>query len=366
MPACESVDVNAECEDSSLSTKKSHLIMRDPVDSMEPLESPSLGPPAAAPLAPRRSVFREVPWRYSDVLIGLTPVAAMRAASALIDPAWLSAVPWLPVAMLAQTWMLIYPLWIARRRNARLPRLPRPRTIFVETSIALLAVTASMVVLTVVFQVLIYFVGDQARSTMPLEPIARSPNRVDSLSLLILAVFVAPVAEEVFFCGMLYSALRQRLHLVVAVPLQAVVFGLLHPFGLADMTNVAHDPGLAFALLYEWRKTLLAPVLMHFMVGALLMAIMASGIAAPPRLGVFGETHEGGCLLTVVVPGSAAESAGLRVGDVVIRLDGDSVADMRSLTQAVRRKLVGQEVVVEYIRGGQAQRVTAVLTKLRQ
>jgi putative serine protease PepD len=96
------------------------------------------------------------------------------------------------------------------------------------------------------------------------------------------------------------------------------------------------------------------------------MAVMASGIASPPRLGVHGETHVGGCLVTAVVPGSAAESAGLQVGDLVTSLDGEAVADMRSLTQAVRGKPVGQEVVVDFIRGGKAERVTVVLTKLRE
>jgi len=304
-------------------------------------------------------------WRWSDVLIGLAPTAAMRAAGALIDPASLSAVPWLPVAILAQAWMLIYPLWIVRRRNAGLPRLPRPRTIFVEALFALLAVMASMMVLTVVFSFLTYMFGDQAMPTRPLESIARSPNRVDSLGLLVLTVLVAPVAEEVFFRGMLYNALRQRLHLVVAAPLQAVVFGLVHPFGLADTAVVALI-GLALGLLYEWRRTLLAPVLMHSMVCALGMAVTAWGIAAAPRLGVSAETHEGGCLVTTVEPGSAAEAAGLRVGDVIKSLDGVLVADMRSLSRAVRSKQVGQEVVVEFIRGGKAQTVTAVLKKLRE
>jgi S1-C subfamily serine protease len=131
------------------------------------------------------------------------------------------------------------------------------------------------------------------------------------------------------------------------------------------MTGVALI-SLAFALVYEWRRTLLAPIFVLSMVNMLGMVVMASGIAAAPRLGVSGKTHEGGCLVTAVVPCSAAETTGLRVGDVVKSLNGDAVADVRSLIQAVGRKQVGQEVVVEFIREGKAQRVTAVLTKLRE
>jgi membrane protease YdiL (CAAX protease family) len=343
----------------------------DPVDSMEPLDSPSPGPTGAPPLAPRRSFFRGVPWRWSDVLIGLVPLVSLRATNALIAPALLLAAPhwlWLPIAILAYAWVLIYPLSIARRRNAGLPRLPRPRTIFVEALFALLAVVAVQVVQATFFLSLSYLFGDQAVPRYPFEPIVRSPNRIESLGFLILVVLVTPVAEEVFFRGMFYNALRQRLNPVVAAPLQAVVFALLHPYGLVGSAAVALY-GLAFALIYEWRKTLLAPVLLHTLVNAVVMAVMVWGIAADaaaPRFGVYGETHQDGCLVTKVVPNTAADTAGLQIGDVVITLDGDPVADMRSLTQAVRTKQVGQKVVVEFIRRGKTHQVDAILKKLQE
>ena len=40
---------------------------------------------------------------------------------------------------------------------------------------------------------------------MPWKPIAASPNWYDSLGLLVMLVLMAPVAEEVFFRGMLYN-----------------------------------------------------------------------------------------------------------------------------------------------------------------
>jgi membrane-associated protease RseP (regulator of RpoE activity) len=225
-----------------------------------------------------------------------------------------------------------------------------------------------MVVVAVVFSALFFLFGDRATTTMPWKPIAASPNWYDSLGLLVLLVLMAPVAEEVFFRGMLYNALRRRLHVAVAAPLQAVIFGLSHHFGAAD-TTVVVLLGLALALLYEWRKTLLAPVLMHTLVNTLAMAIMAQSIAADaaaPRLGVSGETCERGVRVTTVVPDTAAASAGLQIGDVIVSLDGERVADMPGLTHAVRKRQVGQTVVVEIIRGAERHRVDAVLKKLRE
>ena len=72
----------------------------------------------------------------------------------------------------------------------------------------------------------------------------------------------------------------------------------------------------------------------------LMLSVIAADAAAP-RLGIYGEAHEGGCLVTKVVPGSAANLAGLQVGDVVTSLDGQPVADMRMLTQAVAQQTRG-------------------------
>ncbi len=80
---------------------------------------------------PRRSAFREVPWRWSDLLLGFAPQLLLSAATFLIDPrAPLAAVlrqMGMPLLLLSDAWMLGLPLWIARTRSAHPPRLPRPR-----------------------------------------------------------------------------------------------------------------------------------------------------------------------------------------------------------------------------------------------
>jgi membrane protease YdiL (CAAX protease family) len=322
------------------------------------------------PVHARQSVFRDFPWRWRDVLIGLAPDLYFTVAGALINPAWLWVGPhwlWLPMAAVMMAWMFFYPLWIVRRR-ARLPRLPRPRTVFFEALFALLATAVTMFVVGAVFSVFQSLFGDRAVPTMPQKSLAASPHWYDSLGLLVLLIILAPMAEEVFYRGMLYNWLRQRLHVVIAAPVQAIIFGVSHHFGPADTTAVVLI-GLAIALLYEWRQTLVAPVLMHAMVNAFVMVVMAQSIAADaaaPRLGVVGETHEQGVLLKDVVPGSAADTAGLRVGDVIVSLHGEPVADFASLTRAVRKRQVGQKVVVEFVRRGKVEQVEAVLKKLRE
>ncbi|MFI5460748.1 MAG: PDZ domain-containing protein [Isosphaerales bacterium] len=63
------------------------------------------------------------------------------------------------------------------------------------------------------------------------------------------------------------------------------------------------------------------------------------------------------------MPGSAADAAGLQIGDVVTAVDRNPVADIRGMVQVIRRKRVGDRVFVEFIRGGQAHQVDPILQR---
>ncbi len=136
-------------------------MMSELVGPTEPFDHASSAPTGEPSTGPKRSVFREMPWRWTDVIIGFAPDIYMSVTGALINPAWLWVGPrwlWLPFAVTQMAWMLLYPLWIVRRR-ARLPRLPRPRTVFVEALCALLGTAAAFVVLSAVFSARFFVFG---------------------------------------------------------------------------------------------------------------------------------------------------------------------------------------------------------------
>jgi membrane protease YdiL (CAAX protease family) len=316
----------------------------------------------------RISAFREVPWRWSDVLVGLAPLVALRAASALdLFPPLPEGVRWLgPVlAVLGTAWLLGYPLWAARRRGARFPRLPRLRAVVVEAALAVPTLLAVWLVMAVVIGAWSLVLGRETLPVNPLEPVARSQRWTALWVVAVLAVIVAPLSEEVFFRGMVYNALRRQLHPAAAIFLQAALFGIFHTFGLAHAA-VAALLGLALALVYEWRRTLLAPVLVHALQNAAAVAItlaVAVAYANAPVLGMSGEPHADGCLVTHVLSGSAAEEAGLRPGDVITAFDGQPVRDIRDLAELVRPHHAGDRVAVEFVRDGEAGQVEAVLKR---
>jgi len=70
---------------------------------------------------------------------------------------------------------------------------------------------------------------------------------------------VAPFAEELFFRGLVYSWLRQRIPVVVSLAVSALFFAGMHGF----FSPVQLIGGLIFAGLYEWRGNIWAPWAVH-------------------------------------------------------------------------------------------------------
>jgi len=69
------------------------------------------------------------------------------------------------------------------------------------------------------------------------------------------------------------------------------------------------------------------------------------------KLGVGGQPMLGPCLITQVQQGSAADKAGLQIGDIVVRIDGEPVANFDSLTDKVGRHGPGDRIQLEIERG---------------
>jgi hypothetical protein len=83
------------------------------------------------------------------------------------------------------------------------------------------------------------------------------------------------------------------------------------------------------------------------------------------KLGVGGQRIVGPCQITQVVAGSAADRAGLQIGDVVLSMDGVAVKNFEGLTEYVGRHGPGESIEVEIERavaGKVPQRFTATVT----
>jgi putative serine protease PepD len=88
--------------------------------------------------------------------------------------------------------------------------------------------------------------------------------------------------------------------------------------------------------------------------------LIEKGTATYPVLGAKVQNGSGGVQLTSVDAGGPARKAGLRVGDVVTKIDGRRVTAMEELIVSIRTRRPGQVVVLDYTRG--STRATARVT----
>src|SRR5262249_49110197 len=88
-----------------------------------------------------------------------------------------------------------------------------------------------------------------------------------------------------------------------------------------------------------------------------------AGATAPAFLGVGadGRDESDALRLTRIVPDSAAARAGLREGDILVRLGDRTVSRFDDLTAAPRGRPQGDQVRRPYLRDGLEQETSATL-----
>ncbi len=82
-------------------------------------------------------------------------------------------------------------------------------------------------------------------------------------------------------------------------------------------------------------------------------------------LGVGTEKRDNGngAKVTQITKGSAAEKMGLKVGDIITRIDNEEIADAPSLSNVIGSHDAGDKVTVTFMRDGKEQKVTGALGK---
>ena len=75
----------------------------------------------------------------------------------------------------------------------------------------------------------------------------------------------------------------------------------------------------------------------------------------------FNVETDSGALVTEVVPGSAADDAGLQIGDVIVEIDGEDVEAAPDVRDAITSHEPGDRVDLEVERAGEEQTITVEL-----
>ena len=275
-------------------------------------------------------------------LLGGAVVIVLMWAVRFVPPELIEASPpWVFIVVggiLPQLLICGYAL-LARQKGANTKfEWPAWHEVLLEAAIALLATIISLFVVGAYALLVEYFFPEAQVSGTFVEGMRSAPPTPFVLALLLMMFTVAPVCEELFFRGFLLNALRQRMPTPVAILLSSVVFGAIHTFGGWHAIG-AGILGVMFASVYVWRKTLLTPMLMHamnnFLVAAVLMASMLMNQHSAV-IGISPEPDAADYRIGEVYPGSPAEQAGLKPGDVITHIDEEPINDFSDLTKAIK------------------------------
>jgi membrane-associated protease RseP (regulator of RpoE activity) len=76
-----------------------------------------------------------------------------------------------------------------------------------------------------------------------------------------------------------------------------------------------------------------------------------------PRLGVTFVMQDDGAEIVAVTPGSPAEDAGIQVGDVITKVDGQRVSRVRPLNELILQYQPGDIISLTFMRDGRTRQV---------
>ncbi|MGI8575075.1 MAG: CPBP family intramembrane glutamic endopeptidase [Egibacteraceae bacterium] len=177
--------------------------------------------------------------------------------------------------------------WVAIRYRADLlrlfgPRRPHARAALVGAGVGLLV----YLVVNLGFGAVLEFAVRAGGQEVPVlqetfREAATDPVRAPLFILS--AVLLAPVAEELFFRGLLFQALRVRLGATGGILISGLVFGAVHVSAASALANglvvaVTTLLGVGFAWAFHRYGSLLVPVLAHMTVNLISTVLIVSGM----------------------------------------------------------------------------------------
>lgn len=239
----------------------------------------------------RRDAFALVPWSGRQCWIALGLAALVWGAS-IVSGHWSLVRPlWGVHLLVTLLWFAVtaaFPLGMARRCGVL--RSPGIRRMLKEFAVAIPLTLCLFLTLTLIAKALASAGVRSVESESAITPLWSAPNE-PLLYLIVVGMFtLGPFAEELFFRGFLYNALRRRTVPLAAVLLQASAFALMHhgtTYGNLVQVGLVFLLGLVLAGVYEWRKTLWASILLHglynFLVLGPVIALLILNHHAPAK-----------------------------------------------------------------------------------
>lgn len=132
----------------------------------------------------------------------------------------------------------------------------------------------------------------------------------------------------------------------------------------AIFSNSGGNIGIGFAIPVNIAKSIMNQILQFGEVKRGLLGVSISDFNADSAKAFGIEATAEGALVQEVVDGSAAEKAGIMVGDVIVSVDGQRIKSASDLRNTIGLKRSGDAVRVDVIRDGKRRQFTTVLSEV--
>ena len=133
---------------------------------------------------------------------------------------------------------------------------------------------------------LAFAIGLMLRRTLNLDPpgaeflVPLDFSWVAAATIVLYGGIAVPIFEELFFRGLVYSWLRNRMAAANAIPLSALVFALVH--WRVEVMVVAFAMGCLLAWLYEKSRSILPCILLHQSFNIAQLVLVYGAVALTP------------------------------------------------------------------------------------
>ncbi len=120
--------------------------------------------------------------------------------------------------------------------------------------------------------------------------------------------------------------------------------------------------GIGFAIPVNMAHTVMDQIIKYGKVERGVLGVTIQNLTPEIAKGL-GITESMGVVVTQVQPDSGADKAGIKAGDVILKVDGQPVTSNSSLSSAIGVMRLGTQVNVELARNGKVIDVTATISK---
>lgn len=251
------------------------------------------------------------------------------------------------------TAMLIFPLITCRKRKSAMTYFPGFRQLGIEAAIAIPCIALCLLLNLTVMAISVRLWPDAPYAPEHLQRASHSALTTQFLVITVYSVLYTPLAEEVFFRGFLINVLRRHVPEVTAVILQALLFGVMHGYGLGATVSTVML-GVVLGIVYSWRKTVATSFLIHAGYNAVGFAVIISSMLTSGGLatmGVIPDLTAKHCVVQAVAAGSPAEQAGIVAGDIIWKINDHEIGSAADLLKVVA-SLTPKTTVDVYLKHG--------------